>query len=190
MDRGPGIVSSIKSFVKAKRRINTPVALALVALVLAIAAISISAFLQSSREAIPLSSVPPGISHHDIDSERIFLMRRGQRVIGFLGRSTHLNELIVWCSDERVFLWPGHGELWDEQGRYVAGPQPRDLDRVPVTVKGGNVVVDAHNPQRSPGRSKGYISPSTQSQYRRFMREGLAASSFCSKRMPNSWTSK
>jgi cytochrome b6-f complex iron-sulfur subunit len=51
-----------------------------------------------------------------------------------------------------LFECPCHGSKYRLNGEYYGGPAPRGLDRFPITVEGGKVVVDTGDLQTGPPR--------------------------------------
>lgn len=79
----------------------------------------------------------------------------------FLARSTHQEEailvprscLVEWDESLQQFLELCAGSRWSRDGKYIAGPAPRDLDRFPVHTENGKLFIDlllqkgaAHSP--------------------------------------------
>jgi len=91
---------------------------------------------------LALDSLPEGMTAHKVQGVPVFLVRHGRDVKGYLDDAQHLaNEQLWWCPAEEVFVSPFHGELFDAQGRALAGPAFGDLERVGVKVTAGGVVV-------------------------------------------------
>lgn len=140
-------------------------------------------------EGLALDSLSEGVSAHEVQGVPVFLVRHGRSVEGFLDSAQHLaNEQLWWCPAEEVFVSPFHGELFDAQGRALAGPAVQDLDRVSVKVTaGGVVVVDPFTVQQGPARSiqnEGVADPTVWTAYRSW--SGLAAGeprTFCQPRV-------
>jgi nitrite reductase/ring-hydroxylating ferredoxin subunit len=103
---------------------------------------------------LALDSLPEGVTAHKIQGVPVFIVRHGRDVHGYLDDAQHLpNEQLWWCPAEEVFVSPLHGELFDAQGRALAGPAFQDLDRVSVQVTaGGVVVVDPFTVQQGTAR--------------------------------------
>ena len=67
-------------------------------------------------------------------------------------KCVHLGCSPPWCSTSTLFECPCHGSKYTLSGEYFAGPAPRGLDRFPITVSGGKVVVDTGSLQTGPPR--------------------------------------
>jgi Rieske Fe-S protein len=66
----------------------------------------------------------------------------------------HLDgERVLYCSRDQTFSSPAHGEKFDRQGRYLAGPASGDLGRYPVETRRNQVIVDISSGPHLPERS-------------------------------------
>jgi cytochrome b6-f complex iron-sulfur subunit len=63
-------------------------------------------------------------------------------VVALYQKCVHLGCRVPWCKSSQWFECPCHGSKYNRVGEYTAGPAPRGLDRFPVTVDGGVIVVD------------------------------------------------
>ena len=54
----------------------------------------------------------------------------------FLARSPHGGCLLLWRPADLRFEDPCFGSRFDLEGNYRSGPSPRDLDKLPATVRG------------------------------------------------------
>ncbi len=61
-------------------------------------------------------------------------------------RCTHLGCTVPWRKDEKQFHCPCHSSLFNAKGEVIGGPAPRPLDRFPIEIVDGNVVVDTSQP--------------------------------------------
>lgn len=57
-------------------------------------------------------------------------------------RCVHLGCRVPWCQTSQWFECPCHGSKYNRVGEKKDGPAPRGLDRWPVVVEGGNLVID------------------------------------------------
>ncbi len=62
-----------------------------------------------------------------------FVVHTSDGLLGLHALSPHLGwEPISFCRSSNTFVELAHGSLFDRSGRYLAGPAPRGLDRIPV----------------------------------------------------------
>lgn len=64
----------------------------------------------------------------------------------------HLGCSVPWCQPSVWFECPCHGSKYSINGEYRDGPAPRGLDRFPVEIKGGKVIVDTGTLIQGPPR--------------------------------------
>lgn len=67
-------------------------------------------------------------------------------------KCVHLGCSVPHCSTSMLFECPCHGSKYKLSGEYHAGPAPRGLDRFPIEVTGGKVIVDTGARQDGPPR--------------------------------------
>ncbi|MEA2517655.1 MAG: cytochrome b6-f complex iron-sulfur subunit, partial [Actinomycetota bacterium] len=67
-------------------------------------------------------------------------------------KCVHLGCSPPFCPTSKLFECPCHGSKYRLHGEYYAGPAPRGLDRFPVTIEGGKVIVDTGSLQEGPPR--------------------------------------
>ena len=65
-----------------------------------------------------------------------------QGVTALYQKCVHLGCRVPWCKSSQWFECPCHGSKYNRVGEKTAGPAPRGLDRFPVAVEGGQIVVD------------------------------------------------
>ena len=67
-------------------------------------------------------------------------------------KCVHLGCSVPHCSTSMLFECPCHGSKYKLTGEYYGGPAPRGLDRFPISVEGGKVMVDTGLVQEGPPR--------------------------------------
>ena len=67
-------------------------------------------------------------------------------------KCVHLGCSVPHCSKSMLFECPCHGSKYRLHGEYYGGPAPRGLDRFPVTVSAGKLVVDTGSLEVGPPR--------------------------------------
>jgi cytochrome b6-f complex iron-sulfur subunit len=66
-------------------------------------------------------------------------------VIVLYQRCTHLGCRTPWCSTSRWYECPCHGAKFDQVGEMRAGPAPRGMDLMPVSVRDGHLLIDTRS---------------------------------------------
>ena len=74
------------------------------------------------------------------------------KLLALYRKCVHLGCSVPHCSKSMLFECPCHGSKYRLNGEFYAGPAPRGLDRFPVEIQGGKVVVDTGNVQTGPPR--------------------------------------
>ena len=69
------------------------------------------------------------------------VLRDGNNVVVYDPRCTHLGCAYRWDDGKGHFLCPCHDAVFDIEGKVVAGPPPRPLDRLASKVEGGKLLV-------------------------------------------------
>ena len=67
-------------------------------------------------------------------------------------KCVHLGCSVPHCDTSMLFECPCHGSKYRLTGEYFGGPAPRGLDRFPISVVGGKVVVDTGTVETGPPR--------------------------------------
>ena len=67
-------------------------------------------------------------------------------------KCVHLGCSVPHCDTSLLFECPCHGSKYRLSGEYYGGPAPRGLDRFPIDIVGGKVVVDTGDLQTGPPR--------------------------------------
>jgi len=74
---------------------------------------------------------------------RFFIVRAQDRIYALTARCAHLGCTVNWFGGLNIFKCPCHGSEYHSNGRNFAGPAPRPLDRLGVSVGvSGDLVVD------------------------------------------------
>ena len=83
--------------------------------------------------------------------QRFYLSRVESGLLAIYRKCTHVGCVVPWVEDgpseddlasKGRFNCPCHGGIYDRFGVVHAGPPPRPLDLFPITVEGGEVIVD------------------------------------------------
>jgi cytochrome b6-f complex iron-sulfur subunit len=71
-------------------------------------------------------------------------------VVALYQKCVHLGCRVPWCKPSQWFECPCHGSQYNRVGEKKGGPAPRGLDRFPVTLDGGIVIVDTKTVVQGP----------------------------------------
>ncbi|MGH2812001.1 MAG: ubiquinol-cytochrome c reductase iron-sulfur subunit [Actinomycetota bacterium] len=63
-------------------------------------------------------------------------------VVAMFRKCVHLGCSVPWCASAKWFECPCHGSKYSINGEYRDGPAPRGLDRFPVEIVNGQLIVD------------------------------------------------
>ena len=64
----------------------------------------------------------------------------------------HLGCRVPFCESSERFECPCHGSVYNLIGEYVKGPTPRGMDRFPISIQNGHVMVDTSTIVEGPAR--------------------------------------
>ena len=74
-------------------------------------------------------------------SSAVLVRKRGGELVAFSAVCTHLGCIVQWEKDKQDFLCPCHAGHYSADGEVTAGPPPKALKKLPITISGGNVTV-------------------------------------------------
>lgn len=77
----------------------------------------------------------------EIGGSKALLLRTTEGLVAFSRKCTDLGCLVSWDTSRQEFICPCHGGVYDKNGKNIAGPPPRPLDRFDVVQKGEMVYV-------------------------------------------------
>lgn len=92
-------------------------------------------------DAGPAADFPEGTVRYFLNG-RFYITSYEGSVYALYQKCTHLGCRVPFCDTSKMFECPCHGSVFNVKGEYIAGPAPRGLDRFPVTLDGGEVLVD------------------------------------------------
>ncbi len=77
----------------------------------------------------------------DVAGKQVALLETDQGFSAFSRKCTDLGCLISWDDSKDQFICPCHQGVFDRNGKNIAGPPPRPLDRFEVVKKGENIYI-------------------------------------------------
>jgi menaquinol-cytochrome c reductase iron-sulfur subunit len=87
---------------------------------------------------VPLKPLDQREWPEDWGTEAAWVYRRSDRdVVIYNLHCTHVGCPVTWSPQARRFFSPCHGGVFDPDGRVLAGPPPRPLDRYEVKIENG-----------------------------------------------------
>jgi len=73
---------------------------------------------------------------------KFYLTRSEQGLMALYWKCVHLGCTVPWNAGAGKFLCPCHGSVYDLNGQNVAGPAPRPLDMMEISIKGEDIIVN------------------------------------------------
>jgi cytochrome b6-f complex iron-sulfur subunit len=80
----------------------------------------------------------------------LILSGMAEGYVALYQKCVHLGCRVPWCESSQWFECPCHGSKYNRVGEKQGGPAPRGLDRFPLEISGGNIIVDTGNLQIGP----------------------------------------
>lgn len=71
----------------------------------------------------------------------VLIRKKGGEVVAFSAVCTHLGCIVQWENDKQSLLCPCHGGRFNAEGVVIAGPPPKPLPKIPVTVANGFITL-------------------------------------------------
>ncbi len=92
---------------------------------------------------LPLEFADPLALSRTPIAQRVWVVRNGvEKFTAFFARSTFHGYPVNWVPERGRFEDPALGSAWNREGVYLFGPDPRDLDRFPVAIEDGLVLIE------------------------------------------------
>lgn len=92
----------------------------------------------------------------DIGTHALIIVRTDRQLIALNRRDSHPKGcLVTWRAERNELADPCLGTRYRQDGSYIAGPAPRDLDRYPVQIADGRIAVNIEQPIRGAVRNAG-----------------------------------
>jgi len=92
------------------------------------------------------------------DKATVWLVKNGDHsVTAFNPACTHLGCAYHWDTGSKEFICPCHASIFSIDGKVLAGPAPRPLDRYSTKIQDGKILIgpEAENGSDSVGSSRG-----------------------------------
>ncbi len=104
-----------------------------------------------------LSEIKVGDEPIMVRDGKFYLTRTEDGLMALYWKCVHLGCTVPWNKGEQRFHCPCHGSVYDQNGQNIAGPAPRPLDIMEITVKDDSIIVNTgkitqrskHEPQHA-----------------------------------------
>jgi Rieske Fe-S protein len=73
---------------------------------------------------------------------RLFVTRAGGELRALAQKCPHLGCAVPFCESSGQFECPCHGSVFNAAGEWISGPSPRGMDRHPLQIVDGRVLVN------------------------------------------------
>lgn len=78
--------------------------------------------------------------------QKLFVAHAEEGFFAMSAECTHLGCMTRLLPDQQVIACPCHGSRFDRSGRVAAGPAPRPLPRLHLSLSDGQLIVDVRSP--------------------------------------------
>ena len=72
----------------------------------------------------------------------LYVTRAKGQLFAVSQKCPHLGCRVPFCEGSGRFECPCHGSIYNVAGEHIAGPAPRGMDRYPITIENGKVIVN------------------------------------------------
>ena len=73
---------------------------------------------------------------------KFYISRLPEGIMALYWKCPHLGCTVPWEATENLFICPCHASVYENTGQNIAGPAPRPLDYMEITIEGDEVIVD------------------------------------------------
>lgn len=94
--------------------------------------------IQLKKADVPAVGAPPIVNRDG----KFWLINNEDGALALYWKCVHLGCTVPWNEPSGQFQCPCHGSIYDRHGVRIAGPAPRPLDLMKVTVEGDAITVD------------------------------------------------
>lgn len=74
-------------------------------------------------------------------SSAVLVRTRDGNMVALSAVCTHLGCIVQWQKETQDFLCPCHGGRFNADGVVTAGPPPKPLTKIPISVTDGNITI-------------------------------------------------
>lgn len=90
---------------------------------------------------LPPDAYPEG-SATFVRQGRLFVTRAAGELFAISQKCPHLGCAVPFCETSGQFECPCHGSVFNAAGEWISGPSPRGMDRYPLQITEGRVLVN------------------------------------------------
>lgn len=98
-----------------------------------------------------------GYDEADDPTGRYAELTAGTGLLALHQRCAHLGCRVPWCVTSAHFECPCHQSRYDRWGEWVDGPADRGLDRFPLTIDDGILIIDTSEVVTGPAQGRGVL---------------------------------
>jgi cytochrome b6-f complex iron-sulfur subunit len=102
-------------------------------------------------DAGKVGDYPAGTVRYFMDG-RFYVTSANGGLVALFQKCPHLGCRVPFCESSGRFECPCHGSIYNIRGEYIGGPAPRGMDRFPIRIQGGSVMVDTGKTVEGPPR--------------------------------------
>ena len=99
-------------------------------------------FTEANDQPISAASIADGNARAGmLGGKPAVVLHRGGEWVAYSAVCTHLGCIVAFNTSENIFQCPCHGGEYDRDGKVIAGPPPKPLERINIKIEDDKIIL-------------------------------------------------